>query len=136
MRKEIDGDAYYRQSGNRKIAHLQSPSKDPRLVALAEAVQAVVHHQTTPGSCPQDRNIIPNPQMPRKGLHILYLGRRHPLKGVEFLEQAVEELKQTFEHSEHSNNRTLELRIVSNAFGEEKEKVWQWSAFLLPRVVG
>ena len=74
--------------------------------------------------------------MPRKGLRLLYLGRRHPLKGVEFLERAVEELKQTFEHSEHSNNRTLELRIVSNAFGEEKEKVWQWSAFLLPRVVG
>lgn len=50
--KRIDGDAYYRQSGNLEIAHLQSPSKNPQLVALAEAVETVVSHQTTPGSCP------------------------------------------------------------------------------------
>ena len=65
------------------------------------------------------------------GLHLLYLGRRHPLKGVEFLERAVEELNQSFAHSEHSNNRTLELRIVSNAFGEEKENIWKWCDVLV-----
>ena len=70
-------------------------------------------------------------EVEQRNLHVLYLGRRHQLKGVEFLERAVEELKQTFEHSEHSNNRTLELRIVSNAFGEEKEKVWQWCDVLV-----
>ena len=52
MGKRKDGDAYYRQSGNRVIAQLLSPSKDPRLVALAEAVEAVVSHQTTPGTYP------------------------------------------------------------------------------------
>ena len=114
----------YRERAERKL-------KPPRLVALAEAVQAVVHHQTTPGSCPQDANIIPNPQMPRKGLHLLYLGRRHPLKGVEFLERAVAELNQSFEHSNNQNNRTIDLRIVSAAFGAEKEKIWQWCDVLV-----
>ena len=64
-------------------------------------------------------------------IHVLYLGRRHPLKGVEFLERAVEELNQSFEHSEHSNNRTLELRIVSDHFGEELEKDWNWCDVLV-----
>ena len=59
-------------------------------------------------------------------LHVLYLGRRHPLKGVNYLEQAVEELNQSFEHSEQSNNRTIDLRIVSDHFGEELEKDWEW----------
>ena len=59
-------------------------------------------------------------------LHLLYLGRRHPLKGVEFLERAVEELNQSFEHSEHSNIRTIDLRIVSDHFGEELERDWAW----------
>ena len=58
--------------------------------------------------------------------HVLYLGRRHPLKGVNYLEQAVEELNQSFEHSEQSNNRTIDLRIVSDHFGEELEKDWEW----------
>ena len=54
-------------------------------------------------------------------LHLLYLGRRHPLKGLEFLEEAVKEVE------------GCELRVVSNAFGEEKEKVWEWcDALVLP----
>ena len=48
------------------------------------------------------------------------------MKGVEFLERAVEELNQSFEHSEQSNNRTIDLRIVSDHFGEELEKDWEW----------
>lgn len=64
-------------------------------------------------------------------IHVLYLGRRDPLKGVEFLERAVEELNQSLEHSEHSNNRTLDLRIVSNHFGEELEKDWVWCDVLV-----
>ena len=66
-----------------------------------------------------------------KELHLLYLGRRHPLKGVEFLERAVTELNQSFEHSEHSNIRTFELRIVSDHFGEELEKDWDWCDVLV-----
>ena len=55
----------------------------------------------------------------RTPVRVLYLGRRHPLKGVEFLERAVGEIEQ-------SNRRTVDLRMVSNAFGDELEKVWAW----------
>ena len=54
-----------------------------------------------------------------RALHLLYLGRRHPLKGLEYLEQAVKGIE------------GIELRIVSNAFGEEKEKVWDWCDVLV-----
>ena len=60
-------------------------------------------------------------------LHLLYLGRRHPLKGVDYLETAVAEL--------NSSTPPLTtpplLKIVSNAFGEEKEKVWEWCDVLV-----
>jgi glycosyltransferase involved in cell wall biosynthesis len=60
-------------------------------------------------------------------LHVLYLGRRHPLKGVEFLEAAVSEL-----NSSTPPLRTPPLlKIVSNAFGEELEKVWEWCDVLI-----
>ena len=52
-------------------------------------------------------------------LHSLYLGRQHPLKGLEFLEAAVKGIE------------GVELRAVSNAFGEEKEKVWEWCDVLV-----
>ena len=52
-------------------------------------------------------------------VHLLYLGRRHPLKGLEFLEEAV------------SGIDSVELRVVSNAFGEEKERVWEWCDVLV-----
>ena len=54
---------------------------------------------------------------------VLYLGRRHPLKGVAFLERAVAEINRTVGQS---NGRTLDFRVVSNAFGAEKEMVWKW----------
>ena len=62
----------------------------------------------------------------KRNLHVLYLGRRHPLKGVEFLEKAVDEVNTTIEQSEQSNNRTICLRVVSDHFGEELEKDWEW----------
>ena len=66
-------------------------------------------------------------QVEGRSLHLLYLGRRHPLKGVEYLEAAVSEL--------NSSNPPLPtpplLKIVSNAFGEEKEKVWDWCDVLV-----
>lgn len=57
-----------------------------------------------------------------QGLNVLYLGRRHPLKGVEYLETAVSELKRSGDRF----TTEIELRLVSNAFGDEKEKVWDW----------
>ena len=67
-----------------------------------------------------------NPVNPvKKDLHLLYLGRRHPLKGVEYLETAVRQIQ------ESSAPLRLCARIISNAFGEEKEKVWDWCDVLV-----
>lgn len=55
----------------------------------------------------------------KKDLHLLYLGRRHPLKGLVYLEDAVK------------GEGGVELRIVSNTFGEELEKVWEWCDVLV-----
>lgn len=61
-----------------------------------------------------------------KPLNLLYLGRRHPLKGVEYLEKAVREIGL----GQRSGSRE-ELRIVSNHFGEELEKDWDWCDVLV-----
>ncbi len=50
----------------------------------------------------------------RGRLHLLYLGRRHPLKGVDFLKAAVRGLE------------GCELRVVSGATGAAKEAAWAW----------
>ena len=63
-----------------------------------------------------------------KKLNVLYLGRRHPLKGVEYLERAVREIST---RSTRSTRLNIELKIVSNAFGEELEKVWEWCDVLV-----
>lgn len=55
-------------------------------------------------------------------LHVLYLGRRHPLKGVGFLERAVAEI----ESKSEVERQTVELKIVSEHFGEELERDWEW----------
>lgn len=57
-------------------------------------------------------------------LHLLYLGRRHPLKGIQFLTEALGQLHGVISY---------EFRVVSNAYGEELEKVWNWcDALVLP----
>ena len=66
----------------------------------------------------------------RKKLNVLYLGRRHPLKGVGYLEAAVMQL-QNSTRSTRSTRLKIELKIVSNAFGEELEKVWEWCDVLV-----
>lgn len=61
-------------------------------------------------------------------IHILYLGRRHPLKGLEFLEKAIRQISSV----PHSPFPVLpQLKVVSNAFGKEKEKVWEWCNVLV-----
>ena len=60
-------------------------------------------------------------------LNLLYLGRRHPLKGVEYLERAVKELN----HGIHETHGNVELKIVSTAFAEELERVWEWCDVLV-----
>ena len=90
-------------------------------------------------------------QSVNSSLHLLYLGRRHPLKGVEYLEQAVAELNSNLvnpvnpvqnsstcstcptypKNSAPSTSQHLCVRFVSNAFGEELEKVWDWCDVLV-----
>ena len=72
----------------------------------------------------QTRFIISRP------LHLLYLGRRHPLKGVEYLEAAVRQIQDST-CSTCPTRLKIDLRIVSNAFGEEKEKIWDWCDVLI-----
>ena len=71
-------------------------------------------------------------------LHLLYLGRRHPLKGVEYLEKAVAELNSNpvnpvnpVQNSSARSTRSTRLKIVSNAFGDELERVWDWCDVLV-----
>ena len=56
-------------------------------------------------------------------LQVMYLGMRHPLKGVGYLERAVAELNRAIGQSD---NRSIELRIVSDAVGAAKEAAWAW----------
>ena len=81
-------------------------------------------------------------------MHLLYLGRRHPLKGLEYLETAVAELNSNpvnpvnpIQNSSTRSTRStwpnssaplrLCVKIISSAFGEEKEKVWEWCDVLV-----
>ena len=63
-----------------------------------------------------------------RSLHLLYLGRQHPLKGLEFLEEAVRQIS-SVPHS--PSPVSPQLKVVSNAFGEELEKVWDWCDVLV-----
>lgn len=58
-------------------------------------------------------------------LRVLYLGRRHPLKGVEYLEQAIKDLNSDL-HLHLDSSPRFALRIVSDHTGEELEKDWAW----------
>ena len=59
---------------------------------------------------------------------MLYLGRLHPLKGVEYLEKAV---SQTQDSSACAAPLRFCVKIVSSVFGEEKERVWDWCDVLV-----
>lgn len=84
--------------------------------------------QKTGGQTPQEAR-GQSPQVygdrPHKGargqsprLKVLYLGRIHPLKGVDVLREAVEGLD-------------VDLRVESEVFGEEKERALGWCEVLV-----
>lgn len=76
--------------------------------------------------------IFSHPKDAMTPIHVLYLGRKHPLKGLEYLEQAVAELnyccKSRIPGCENINY--VELKIVSGVFGAELEKIWEWTDVL------
>ena len=68
-----------------------------------------------------------------KELRVLYLGRKHPLKGIEYFEKAVYEINSHREYINHKDSLgslcslwPIELHVVSNKFGTEKEAEWDW----------
>ena len=69
-------------------------------------------------------------QVEGRPLHLLYLGRNHPLKGLEYLETAVRQIQEST-CSTCSTRLKIELKVVSNAFGEEKERIWDWCDVLI-----
>ena len=76
-------------------------------------------------------------------LHLLYLGRRHPLKGLSYLESALTTYYNVLSKPQvvsvpsdqttatYYNKCSVEFRAVSNAFGAELEKVWDWCDVLI-----
>ena len=65
----------------------------------------------------------------QRTVNLLYLGRRHPLKGVEYLERAVREINEN--HPLSTSTSHLHLRIVSDATGDAKEALWDWCDVLV-----
>lgn len=63
-------------------------------------------------------------------LHVLYLGRQHPLKGVKFLAQAIKELSSDLHPDSPPPAPRFALRIVSNHSGGELEADWAWADVL------
>ena len=75
----------------------------------------------------------------KKPLHLLYLGRRHPLNGLAYLEEVwckyynicTDSPSAVATKNTYHNKCPVELRVVSNAFGEELDKVWDWCDVLV-----
>ena len=59
----------------------------------------------------------------QKQLRVLYLGRRHPLKGLGYLQKALTML--------HAQGVPFEFQAVSHAFGVELEHIWHWCDVLV-----
>ena len=82
-----------------------------------------------PAQVPSEAEIARWAKAESRPVRVLYMGMRHPLKGVEYLEEAVEEIRR--KKKGEGRKCGVELQIVSNAFGEEKEKVWEWCDVLV-----
>ena len=89
-------------------------------------------------TCSKDESVVFNAEKQscreaeKDSLHLLYLGRRHPLKGVEYLEAAVAQLPNLGKSGQTLNSQNgIELKVVSNVFGEEKERIWDWCDVLV-----
>lgn len=64
-------------------------------------------------------------------LHLLYLGRPHPLKGLDVLNAAIAQLHNPTIQTPPIQDQAIDFRSVCDAFGDEKEKVWDWADVLV-----
>lgn len=64
-------------------------------------------------------------------LHVLYMGRNHPLKGVRYLREAVKAVI-SLGHGIPGLAKVdcIEYREASNVYGKEKESLWEWTDVL------
>lgn len=109
-----------------------------RIVATCEAekrwIQAYLGRRCPPVEVTDLKRFFDFSHKEHKGhkdgetIHLMYLGRRHPLKGLEYLEEA---LKRISSVPSSLLPVTPQLKVVSNAFGAEKESVWDWCDVLV-----
>lgn len=64
-------------------------------------------------------------------LHVLYMGRNHPLKGVGYLREAVKSVI-SLGHGIPGLAKVdcIEYREASSVYGDEKETLWEWTDVL------
>ena len=106
-------------------ATTRNEKKLPRLVPLVEAVQTVVHHQTTAGSYPQDNNIISKSCSLRNGdsvLRILWVGRMIGWKRVDTIIRAVSKF----------NVQGSKFKVTLVGDGPERERLIKLAQRLFP----
>ena len=134
-----------KENWRRGILPRQMGEQGATSVATLTRLEAASPNDGAGGAQLLTRQDAASPNVGRDSLHILYLGRRHPLKGVEYLEKAVAELNSNLVNpvnpvqnssarlttSALSSSPRLCVRLVSNAFGEELEKVWSWCDVLV-----
>jgi len=89
------------------------------------------HSPKSWGQSPQEEEKSWGQSPKKEGLtpvHLLYLGREHPLKGLEYLKAAVDGIASG--PSPECPVPPVEFRVVSSAFGEDKENIWKWCDIL------
>jgi glycosyltransferase involved in cell wall biosynthesis len=77
--------------------------------------------------------VFPRPNKSPKPVHALYLGRDHPLKGVKYLERAIADLNGCCRSRVPvcEDVDCIEMKIVSDKYGDELEKIWEWTDVLV-----
>lgn len=77
--------------------------------------------------------VFPRPDKPFKPIHVLYLGRRHLLKGVKYLERAIADLNRCCRSRVPGCEDVdcIEMQIVSDKYKDELEKIWEWTDVLV-----
>lgn len=76
-----------------------------------------------PGECTIEKvqSLVPSR---RRLVHLLYMGRNHPLKGLEYLKRALHEVSPR-------RSPKFEYRTASDFSGSRKRRIWKWCELLV-----
>ena len=121
--QEARGQSPQEVRGQTPQVHGDSPQKDMGTVPETPKPRNSETPRDPTGTVPETSKLRnPETSKPLGGqsprLKVLYLGRIHPLKGVDVLREAVEGLD-------------VDLRVESEVFGEEKERALEWCDVLV-----